>query len=73
MAAINHTGTAPFGAISIHRAVSSINRLFGGLRRWNSARVTAKELRGLTDRQLEDIGVNPGAISEFARDIASRR
>ena len=73
MAAINHTGTAPFGAISIYRAVSAFDGLLAALRRWNSARVTSKELRRLSGHQLEDIGVNPGDIPTFAWDLAARR
>ena len=72
MAVINHNEAAPLGAVSIFRFTSFVERAFEGVRRWNSARVTARELRRLSNRQLEDIGVNPGEISEIANKLTSR-
>jgi uncharacterized protein YjiS (DUF1127 family) len=42
------------------------------LRAWSAARATVKELSRLTDRQLLDIGVIRGDISDLAGDLAER-
>lgn len=42
------------------------------LRAWNRARLTAKQLSELSDRQLVDIGVVRGDISELAQEVARR-
>jgi uncharacterized protein YjiS (DUF1127 family) len=42
------------------------------LRAWSAARATVKELSRLTDRQLMDIGVIRGDITDLAGDLAER-
>ena len=42
------------------------------LKAWSAARATVKELSRLTDRQLMDIGVIRGDISDLAGDLAER-
>lgn len=42
------------------------------IRAWNRARVTARQLDQLTDRQLVDIGVVRGDIDELAQEVARR-
>ncbi len=42
------------------------------LRAWNRARVTARQLAELTDRQLSDIGVVRGDIDELAHEVARK-
>jgi len=42
------------------------------IRMWNRARLTAKQLSSLTDRQLMDIGVVRGDIAELAHDVARK-
>ncbi|HEY4161717.1 MAG TPA: DUF1127 domain-containing protein [Dongiaceae bacterium] len=42
------------------------------LRTWNRARVTAKQLHELTDRQLLDIGVVRGEIGDLAHEVARK-
>jgi uncharacterized protein YjiS (DUF1127 family) len=42
------------------------------LRAWNRARLTARELAELSDRQLSDIGVVRGDIDELAYEAARR-
>jgi uncharacterized protein YjiS (DUF1127 family) len=39
----------------------------GRLAAWNDARVTRNALSRLSDRELEDIGLNRGDIEEIAR------
>jgi len=42
------------------------------LRTWNRARLTARQLYDLSDRQLLDIGVVRGDISELAQEVARK-
>ncbi|MDD7971466.1 DUF1127 domain-containing protein [Roseinatronobacter alkalisoli] len=39
---------------------------FAGLRSWNDARVTRRELNALTDRELQDIGLIRADIEQVA-------
>lgn len=41
--------------------------LFGALIEWNDERVTRKALSKLTDRELDDIGLNRGDIETMHR------
>jgi uncharacterized protein YjiS (DUF1127 family) len=42
------------------------------IRAWNRARLTARQLDELTDRQLVDIGVVRGDIAELAQEVARK-
>lgn len=42
------------------------------IRAWNRARLTARQLDQLSDRQLTDIGVVRGDIAELAQDVARK-
>jgi uncharacterized protein YjiS (DUF1127 family) len=42
------------------------------IRMWNRARMTARQLDELTDRQLVDIGVVRGDIDELAQEVARK-
>jgi uncharacterized protein YjiS (DUF1127 family) len=42
------------------------------IRAWNRARLTARQLDQLSDRQLVDIGVVRGDIAELAQDVARK-
>ncbi len=42
------------------------------IRAWNRARMTARQLDQLTDRQLVDIGVVRGDIDELAQEVARK-
>ena len=42
------------------------------IRAWNRARLTARQLHELSDRQLRDIGVVRGDIAELAQDVARK-
>lgn len=67
MAAYETSRTAPFGAISIFRAVQGISSIFGMIADWNDARITRKALSQLTDRELDDIGLCRGDIEAIGR------
>lgn len=67
MAAYETSRTAPFGAISIFRAVQGVASMFDMVAAWNDARVTRKALSKLTDRELDDIGLCRGDIEMIGR------
>ena len=67
MAAYETPRTAPFGAISIFRAVQTVSAIMAATVEWNDARVTRKALSKLTDRELDDIGLCRGDIDMIGR------
>jgi uncharacterized protein YjiS (DUF1127 family) len=67
MAAYETSRPAPFGSISIFRAVQNISALLSTVANWNDARVTRKALSKLTDRELDDIGLCRGDIEMIGR------
>jgi uncharacterized protein YjiS (DUF1127 family) len=67
MAAFETTRPAPFGAISIFRAVQFVSNASIALSNWNDARVTRNTLAKLSDRELDDIGLCRGDIEMLGR------
>lgn len=67
MAAFETTRPAPFGAISIFRAVQFFSDAAIAFSNWNDARVTRNALAKLTDRELDDIGLCRGDIEMIGR------
>lgn len=67
MAAFETTRTAPFGAISIFRAVQFVSDTHIAFSIWNDARVTRNALAKLSDRELDDIGLCRGDIEMIGR------
>ncbi len=67
MAAYETSRPAPFGAISIFRAIQGVGSAFDTLAAWNDARVTRKALSKLSDRELDDIGLCRGDIEMIGR------
>ena len=67
MANIITTATAPFGAITIHRVVTAVSGTAANLRAWNETRRTINALRGLSQAQLDDIGLSIADIEDFGR------
>jgi uncharacterized protein YjiS (DUF1127 family) len=67
MAASATTRPAPFGAISVFRLSSALDRVIASVAAWNDARVTRKSLDRLSDRELNDIGLTRGDIERIAR------
>ncbi len=67
MAAYESSRAAPFGAISIFRAVQNLSGAFASLSVWNDARVTRNSLGKLSDRELDDIGLCRGDIEMIGR------
>ena len=48
-------------------ATSFFSHLVGQVTTWNDRRVTVKMLNRLTDRELDDIGLERGDIATWAR------
>lgn len=67
MAAYESPRAAPFGAISIFRAVQFFGTGFAAFAAWNDARVTRNSLTKLSDRELDDIGLCRGDIEMIGR------
>lgn len=67
MAATQTSRTAPFGAISIFRAVQGFSNFVAAVSAWNDARMTRKALSKLSDRELDDIGLCRGDIETLTR------
>ena len=67
MAAYETSRTAPFGAISIFRAVQGISGMLAAVSAWNDARITRNALSKLSDRELDDIGLCRGDIEMLSR------
>jgi uncharacterized protein YjiS (DUF1127 family) len=67
MAAYETSRTAPFGAISIFRAVQGISSMIAAVSAWNEARITRNALSKLSDRELDDIGLCRWDIETLTR------
>lgn len=67
MAAIDTSRTAFGSATVANRFGSVFTAWIGNLITWNDARVTRNVLNGLTDRELDDIGLVRGDIDEISR------
>lgn len=63
----------PLGAVTTFRFVSFIERLAANLSNWRASIVTANALHGLSDEQLDDIGLSRGDINGVAEAMAARR
>jgi uncharacterized protein YjiS (DUF1127 family) len=72
MAVLETVRPAPMGAITIHRAVVSIDRVVDGLKAWNQRRRTVAALQKLTPAQLGDIGLDGVDLGEYANALGRR-
>ncbi len=73
MSMIRTARPAPFGAISVFRAVNLAERALRAVRAWVIAERTRTELSRLSPEQLRDIGLGERDLSEVAEEIARRR
>ncbi|MEM8633123.1 MAG: DUF1127 domain-containing protein [Pseudomonadota bacterium] len=64
MAAFDTTATSGTGRFGGLFALT--HRFTSALTNWNDARITRNALSGLTDRELEDIGLVRGDINDLA-------
>ncbi|MGV6812109.1 MAG: DUF1127 domain-containing protein [Brevirhabdus sp.] len=65
MAAFDATRANGAGLSFGGRMTTTFNTLFGAVIAWNDTRITRKALSQLSDRELEDIGLNRGDIAEL--------
>lgn len=66
MAAIETTRT-PYGTLDLVARINvTLTSIFGTIASWNDARVTRDTLSGLSDRELDDIGLVRGDIDRIA-------
>lgn len=63
----------PFGAEFSLKVVNFVDATVANVLAWKAARKTENELRNLSDRQLEDIGLMPGDIKKASLEVATRR
>ncbi len=61
-----NTASAPTGAITIYRVVNTVLTAVAALMSWNERRRTVNALRRLSPSQLDDIGLTPADVEEFA-------
>lgn len=71
MAVYDTNRTAPESAILFGRIGAAICAVLNAVAVWNDARVTRNALSALSDRELEDIGLNRGEIELIAHRKAS--
>lgn len=69
MAHISETHAVPFGALTVHRIVTAVANVAATFHRWNQTRLTVAELRRLTDRQLDDIGLTRADIEKMSDGV----
>jgi len=69
MAAIDTPRIAYVSAGYVSRIGTALASLFGAITAWNDARVTRNALAGLTDRELDDIGLVRGDIDRVAQGL----
>lgn len=60
------TTAVPFGALTVHRIVTAASNAAVAFHRWNEARRTIAELRRLSPRQLDDIGLTRADIERMS-------
>jgi len=70
MATFETTRPAPFGAVTVFRAVSALSTLLEGFGEWNSQRATRKALSKLSVHELNDIGLSPADVDAMKQRIS---
>ncbi len=65
--ALFETTRSQFGGPSL---LGRLSAAFAAFIAWNDARMTRNALTQLTDRELDDIGLNRGSIDELARRLS---
>ena len=46
--------------------------VLGNIRSWNRVRQTRNELNGLSNRELDDLGISRGEIAAIAQRVSTR-
>lgn len=73
MAIIETTRPVPFGAVNTLRIVNVFDAFLTSLKTLRDARSTSKQLNGLSNRQLDDIGMVRCNIDSVSYQMATRR
>lgn len=50
-----------------------ISQILSAIQRWRDVRRTVAELDGLSDRELQDLGISRGDITTIARNAVAQR
>jgi uncharacterized protein YjiS (DUF1127 family) len=66
MATFDTTRTTYGTASAVNRFFAALGAILSTVVAWNDARVTRNALSGLTDRELEDIGLTRSDIEQVA-------
>jgi uncharacterized protein YjiS (DUF1127 family) len=64
--------SVPLGSVTTLRVVSFFERAVDAVASWRKSRATASALSELSDKQLADIGLMRGDISDVADALARR-
>lgn len=72
MSASEIRNAAPMGAITAFRVVTLFERSIDAFTAWRRSRKTASVLSDLSDKQLADIGLIRGDITDVANALAHR-
>ncbi len=67
MAYFDSTRPAPFGALTVYRVVNFFDDLRMRNRERRLARVTERALRQISDRELDDLGLDRGTAENTSR------
>lgn len=73
MAIIETTRPVPFGAVNTLRIVNVFDAFLTSLKTLRDARNTSRLLNGLSNRQLDDIGMVRCNIDSVSYQMATRR
>lgn len=69
--ALYDTTHSTFGGAGLAARMSApILRAYAAVLRWNDVRVTRNALSALTDRELDDIGLTRGDLSDIAAHLS---
>lgn len=72
MSAVDQNRAVPLGAVTLFRVTNIFERTTDALRAWYQARGTEMALANLSDRGLQDIGVERAEIEDIAWKLARR-
>ncbi len=69
MTTVINTRPAPFGSATFLRLINAAERPIAAFTAWNQARKTFNALSALSDRELQDIGLNRGILRQVAAGV----
>jgi len=70
MATFETTRPAPFGAVTVFRAVSAVDTLREKLIHWNNKRSTQAALSKLSSYELNDIGLTIADVDDMTSRVS---